>query len=91
MSHEITIRLKMDIETGKKDITIELNSSGDLLPYEHEQKHREVVEQLLGQGILKPNEVGDVHIERTPEQTHSSSEKEKDSEPNEGQKLQEGA
>lgn len=71
---EITIRLRADFETGKKDIIIELAPDASLLPYEHEDKHREIVEKLLGEGILKPEDVGDVHIERVKEESPSSKE-----------------
>lgn len=87
MANEITIRLKMDLETGKKDITIELDSDADMLPYEHEQKHREIVEQLLGQGILEPDDVGKVNVERVQEPPKASEEKEE--QPQEERKMQE--
>ncbi|MEK7483964.1 MAG: hypothetical protein AABZ60_06505 [Planctomycetota bacterium] len=79
---EITIRLRADLETGKKDIIIELAPDSSMLPYEHEAKHREIVEQLLGQGILKPEEVGGIKIERIKEELpeiSSSKENEEDS------------
>lgn len=79
---EITIRLRADFETGKKDIIIELAPDASLLPYEHEAKHREIVEQLLGQGVLKPEEIGEIQVERVQEklpETSSSKEKEPDS------------
>jgi len=61
---EITIRLRYNLETGKKDIYVDFESEGDLLPYEHEEEHREIIEQLLGQGILTPDEVGEVKVGR---------------------------
>ena len=44
---EMTIRLRCDPETGKKDIIISLRSDADALPHEHEQQHRALVDKLL--------------------------------------------
>jgi len=59
---EMTIRLRCDPATGKKDIIISLRSDEDALPHEHEQMHREAVEKIIGK-----NNVGKVVIERESE------------------------
>ena len=61
---EIHIRLVMNRQTGKKDIFIDYESEDDALPIEHERAHREVVEKLIGQGILNPAEAGGVVVGR---------------------------
>lgn len=61
---DITIRMQYNLETGKKDILIDLVSERDALPIEHERDHRAVVEGLLGKGILKADEVGEVTVRR---------------------------
>ena len=61
---EITIRLRYNAQTGKKDLLIDYHSDDDALPLEHEQEHREIVERLLGQGILNTDEVGEVVVSR---------------------------
>ncbi len=61
---EMTIRLRCDPETGKKDIIISLRSDADALPHEHEQQHRALVEKLLEKGILAESEVGKIVVER---------------------------
>ncbi|MCI0460968.1 MAG: hypothetical protein L0Z62_28815 [Gemmataceae bacterium] len=61
---EMTIRLRCDPETGKKDIIISLRSDADALPHEHEQQHRALVEKLLEQGIVKETELGRIVVER---------------------------
>ena len=45
---DITIRMQYNLETGKKDISIDLVSESDALPIEHERDHRAIVEGLLG-------------------------------------------
>jgi len=66
---EMTIRLRCDPVTGKKDIIVTLRSDADALPYEHEQQHRALVEKLVEGGLLNPSEVGQVLVEREqPEQ-----------------------
>ena len=61
---EMTIRLRCDPTTGKKDIVISLRSDADALPQEHEQTHRALVEKLIHGGLVKANEVGQIVVER---------------------------
>lgn len=60
----VQIRLQYNLETGKKDVWIDLVSELDVLPIEHEQDHRKIVEDLLGKGILAPDELGEVTVQR---------------------------
>jgi hypothetical protein len=66
---EMTIRLRIDPETGKKDIIVSLRSDADALPHEHEQQHRALVDKLVQGGLLKAAEVGKVVVEREEEAT----------------------
>lgn len=61
---EMTIRLRCDPATGKKDIIVSLRSDADTLPHEHEQLHQKLVEKLIHGGLVKPAEVGQVIVER---------------------------
>lgn len=61
---EFTVRFRFDTTTGKKEIVVEYESDADQLPVEHEKRHRQIVESLLGQGIIKPDETGNVKVER---------------------------
>jgi hypothetical protein len=61
---EMTIRLRCDPATGKKDILVSLRSDEDTLPLEHEQRHRALVEKLLGEGLLRAGELGQIIVER---------------------------
>ena len=60
----MTIRLLSDPVTGKKDIIVSLRSDADALPQEHEQMHKQLVEKLIHGGLVRPEEVGQVIIER---------------------------
>ena len=78
---EIQIRFRMNMETGKKDILIEYDGDEDAMRHEHEREHRRIVETLVGKGVLREDEVGDVKVQRgnqeqtrTPEQTGSGPE-----------------
>lgn len=78
---EIQIRFRMNMETGKKDILIEYDGDEDAMRHEHEREHRRIVETLVGKGVLREDEVGDVQVKRgnqeqtrTPEQTGSGPE-----------------
>lgn len=61
---EIQIRFRMNMESGKKDIVIEFESDEDAMRHEHERDHKRIVEQLVGQGVLSADEVGEVTVER---------------------------
>jgi hypothetical protein len=61
---QMTIHLRCDPATGKKDIIVSLKSDEDALPMEHEQQHRALVEKLIHGGLLQASEVGKVIVER---------------------------
>jgi hypothetical protein len=61
---EMTIRLRINPETGKKDIIISLSGEADALPHEHEQMHRSLVEKLIEGGTLKASEAGMISVVR---------------------------
>jgi hypothetical protein len=61
---EMTIRLRCDPATGKKDIIISLRSDEDALPHEHEQQHQALVEKLIHGGLINASEVGQIVVER---------------------------
>ncbi len=64
----MTIHLRCDPATGKKDIIIQLESDADALPHEHEQQHRALVDRLIEGGMLKATEVGKIVVERQEKQ-----------------------
>lgn len=68
---EMTIRLRVNPETGKKDIIVSLHSDDDSLPHEHEQMHRKLVEKLISGGLIEASETGNVVIERLEEGAQS--------------------
>jgi hypothetical protein len=65
---EMTIQLRIDPVTGKKDIIIALRSDDDALPHEHEQQHQRLVEKLIEGGVLQAAEVGKIIVEREAEE-----------------------
>jgi hypothetical protein len=65
---EMTIRLRCDPATGKKDIIISLRSDADALPHEHEQQHKALVEKLIHKGLLTASELGQIVVEREEEE-----------------------
>ena len=64
---EMTIQLRMNPETGKQDIVVQLRSDEDLLPHEHENHHQALVDQLIEGGLLKAGEAGKLIVEREEE------------------------
>lgn len=63
---EIKIHFDMNLETGKKDFVIEYEDDGSMLPHEHDKKHKQIVEKLLGKGILRPDETGNIKWKQIP-------------------------
>lgn len=61
---EITIRLRVNPQTGKKDILVDLRSDSDALPHEHEQQHRQLVDKLIEGGLVSADEIGNITIQR---------------------------
>lgn len=70
---EMTIRLRVNPETGKKDIVVNLRSDDDSLPQEHEQQHRQLVDKLIEGGLLQAGEAGALVVEREEESPVSNS------------------
>jgi hypothetical protein len=61
---ELNIRLQIDPETGKKNLIIEYESDSDMLPIEHEEEHRRLVNELVEGGVVKAEELGKVVVKR---------------------------
>ncbi|HLT40178.1 MAG TPA: hypothetical protein VK034_28050 [Enhygromyxa sp.] len=69
---ELNIRLQIDPETGKKNLIIEYESDADMLPIEHEEEHRRLVNALVEGGVVKAEELGKVTVERQGSQPIAS-------------------
>lgn len=87
---EMTIRLRINPETGKKDIVVSLRSDEDALPHEHEQQHRELVEKLIEGGMLSEGEAGGLIIEREEEGQESAEATKKPEQEQQRQSLSDG-
>ena len=61
-----TIRLMYNLETGVHDIYVDYDSEQDALPFEHEDQHRALIQQLLGVSDLSEDQLGEVVISRVP-------------------------
>jgi len=86
----IRIRLLGNPKTGKKDILIEYESDADRTQLEHERRHREIVELLVGRGVLKEDELGEVRVERVAPQEQVARRLEELQEEAESESLAEG-
>lgn len=69
---ELNIRLQIDPETGKKNLIIEYESDADMLPMEHEEEHRRLVNALVEGGVVKAEELGKVEVKRESGQAVAS-------------------
>ena len=61
---EVTIRMILDPDTGKRQIIIAMKSDEDAMPHEHEQSHRAVVDKLLEKGLVKAQDIGQIIVTR---------------------------
>jgi hypothetical protein len=60
----VTLKLRHNPKTGKRDLVVEYESEADLLAHEHERDHRRLVEQLLGRSLDDLGPIGDVRLQR---------------------------
>ena len=49
---DVTIKL-IDRGVHGREITVDLVSDPDALPHEHEREHKDIIEKLMGKGIIK--------------------------------------
>ena len=61
---EMTIRLEVDPDTGRKRVRVAYESDADALPMEHEEEHRALIKKLLEQGLI--DDPDQVVVEREP-------------------------
>ena len=61
---ELTIHLRVDPATRKKDVIIIYHSDDDALPLEHEDEHKQIVDKLIEGGALSAAELGKIVVER---------------------------
>ena len=48
---DLTLRLRVDPKTGKREIVIDYTSDSDALPMEHEEEHRRLAGQVVDGGL----------------------------------------
>lgn len=67
---EVTLRLRVDPVTGRRELVIDYTSDGDALPMEHEEEHRRlagrVVDGGLGTGKLEVSRGAEPAASETP-------------------------
>ena len=61
---DLTLRLRVDPVTGRREIVIDYISDSDALPMEHEENHRQLAEKVI-EGGLRGNKK--VVVDREPD------------------------
>lgn len=64
----LRLHLRTNPETGRRDLVIDYESDPSALPVEHENQHRDLVDRLIAGGALRAGELGEIIVERLPEQ-----------------------
>ena len=64
---DLTLRLRVDPATGRREIVIDYHSDSDALPMEHEEQHRLLAEKVIEGGLKS----GKVEVSREAESTAS--------------------
>jgi hypothetical protein len=64
---QMTIHLRCDPRTGKKELLVSMRPEGDLLPLESEQQQRAFLEALLGSELWNAGIEGRIVITRAAE------------------------
>ncbi len=52
---DLTLRLRVDPVTGRREIVIDYSSDSDALPFEHEEEHRRLAAKVVEGGLENPN------------------------------------
>ena len=67
---ELVLRLRVDPQTGKREVVVDYASDSDALPIEHEDEHRrlagKVVEGGLSSGKVSVTREGDNSVPESP-------------------------
>jgi hypothetical protein len=51
MPRELTLRLRVDPQTGKREVVVDYASDSDALPIEHEDEHRLLAGKVVEGGL----------------------------------------
>lgn len=51
MPRELTLRLRVDPATGKREVVVDYTSDSDALPIEHEDEHRQLAGRVVEGGL----------------------------------------
>lgn len=51
---ELILRLRVDPETGRREVVVDYASDGDALPIEHEEEHRRLAAGIVDGGLANP-------------------------------------
>ena len=62
---EMVLKLSRDPASGRPLVVVELHSDADSLPFEHEEAHRKILEQLIGKGLIGVGEDAELVITRS--------------------------
>ena len=50
---DLILRLRVDPETGKREIVVDYTSDSDALPIEHEEEHRQLANKVIEGGLQR--------------------------------------
>lgn len=64
MPSELTLRLRVDPVTGKREVVVDYASDADALPIEHEDEHRRLAGKVVEGGLQS----GKVEVTRAVEE-----------------------
>jgi hypothetical protein len=51
---ELTLRLRVDPATGRREVVVDYHSDSDALPIEHEDQHRQLAGKVVEGGLNGP-------------------------------------
>jgi len=68
---EMVLKLSRDPESGRPVVVVELHSDSDSLPFEHEDSHRKIIEELIGRGLIGSGEDPKLIISRADKKGNS--------------------
>ena len=71
---DLTLRLRVDPVTGRRELVIDYTSDADALPMEHEEEHRRLAEKVVDGGLRSGKVAVSREAEAAPAATAPNSE-----------------
>jgi len=60
---DIVIHFSYNPQTGEQELIVDYESEEDLTKVEHEQRHRDILEKLIGKGMIDVDQIKRIRMQ----------------------------